>query len=88
MKIGFDEDLSFSSDEKTLIQGKRQELQAMLRFINRTYIALMCRGRTEEAAELLGMYRGLGELDFSRFFNRDGCPAESEPDGELPDGGL
>ena len=70
---------SFSLEEEVLIQGKRRELQAMLRFMNRTYIALLCRGRTQEAAELLSMYRGLGELDLNRFFGRDGLCRESGP---------
>ena len=79
---------SFSLEETVQIQGKRRELQAMLRFINRTYIALLCRGRTQEAAELLAMYRGLGELDLHRFFGRQELPPEVEPIEGAPDDRL
>ena len=70
--------LQFSPEESSQILVKRRELQAMLRFINRNYVYLLCKGRMEEAAELMRMYRGLGELEFSPAIRQSGIREDVE----------
>jgi hypothetical protein len=67
-----------------VIQEKR-ELQAMLRFLGRWYIHLLCHGRLEEADQTLLMFRGLQELRFSELFEAYGYPDELTADPALAD---
>lgn len=69
--------LPFSPEEHALISVKRREMQALLRFMSRTYVYLVCHGRIKEAAELLHTYRGLGELEFGTLLDQLRQPGDS-----------
>ena len=84
MPIIPEDDSVFSPEEHALIAVKRRELQAMLRFISRNYIYLVCHGRMNEAAELLHAYRGLGALDFGTAFACLGGTGKAEPENGAP----
>ena len=76
MSTDLDDKSVFSPEEHAIISVKRRELQAVLRFMSRNYVYLVCHGRMNEAAELLRAYRGLGTLDFGTMFARLEFPEE------------
>ena len=61
---------------------KKQEMQAMLRLLNRLYVRLLCQGRLEIAEQVLHRYRGLEELRFTKLFGEFGFPDEVEASAE------
>jgi hypothetical protein len=64
---------------------QKRKLQAILRFLGRSYIHLLCRGLPDEAARALSCYRGLQELDFHDLFGTFGFPDEPVEDPALAD---